>query len=786
MSDEEVRESGDHRESLLDEIIEKWEELNSQGSDVSVEALCENDEQIRESIKSFPGLLEQAEEEVCKLRRFDKSFGDLIEEGDPRAQGIDHRVEGDETIAGPRDGAIPLGNQFLPMQPLVPSDDEDNEDSKASSDGKSAKRVHPGTRLIVDSPLTVESRFDGGGLGDIYRASDDSLRRPVAVKLIRNYSQNRHYTRRFLREATVTAQLNGPGVIPIYGYGTAGDGQPFYVMRLIEGDGLDEKIKTFHTRWKEGKSSDWLHSVEFQRLLRYFLSVCRTMSYAHDMGVVHCDLKPQNIKIGKYDEAFVLDWGEATSYGSRLDVPRHHSGRISPAYAPPELASGDAPPTPGSDIFSLGVILYELLVGRRAADDSPNERLEHLKSTKIPRALASICIKGLEAQRQARYESVRDMADDIERFLADDHVSVHKYSVGERVARSLRRYTTVTQIGGIVITTLLVIAALLGLRLKVQNAQQRETQIKTLMVSAGLSADSIAGEIDRRVMFLEGVARQIGTAPELNESFVVDEEAGTEQNLGDSNLMAWLNERLNESDVPYASSWFVLNPDGKQIAKQVDPADDRVKALSSLGKNYAYRDYFHGQGIDFAKEDVASRTPEMVERPYLCRRYTSSTTGDLRVALTVPIRDTDGVQVGVLGMSFNIDRLSFVSHRLNEEESLILVDTRKAANGEAPGTIVVHPGYRSKVLNGYTFQYRRVSETELSKLVAVQSRRKVQYENIGTDQRLPDVDNYLGTFSDPVSDSNRPIGAAFEPILIRHHGSLIETGLVVMVRGQRS
>ena len=778
MSDVEVNESGGDREDWLDEIIEQWEQLRSDGNELTVEALCEHDENLAGACQRFPGLLEEAEEEIRKLRLFDRSYGDLVElEPDGSRQDIDP----DDATQLQSDASKPLSN---PDE--FPRGSANDDASPSSGRDAGPQRIHPGTKLVVDAKLTVESRIDGGGLGDIYRAADDSLRRPVAVKLIRNYADNRHYTRRFLREATVTAQLNGPGVIPIYGYGTAGDGQPFYVMRLIDGDGFDEKIKSYHVGNRDVPKSRRMHSVEFQRLLRYFVSICRTVSYAHDMGVVHCDLKPQNIKVGKYDEVFVLDWGEATSCGSRLDVPRHHSGRISPAYAPPELASGTGQPTPTSDIYSLGMILYEVLLGRRAADDSPSERDSRLRAGHISRALTSICLKGMEAQRQQRYSTVRDMADDIEKWMADEPVAVHRYTPGERVARSLRRYTTVTQIAAVCVISLLILAAILSFSLTKRIQLQREAQIETLMVSAGLSADNIAGEIDRRIVFLEGMGREIKGQANLIDN-IVNPADPPSVDEPDSELMTWLNDRLREPGVPDASSWFILSDEGIQIAKQVDSTQDRAQALESLGKTFNFRDYFHGRGRDLNEEDVAEHPPEPIREPHLSRRYISSTTNEIRVAITVPLRNEKSEVIGVLGMSFAIDRLSFVSSRLSKEDSLILVDTREDSDGQQPGLMVVHPGYRQQALRGFEVKYRSLSPSELERLKNIQRRRRVQLEqtiNQPGDRRLPRVDNYLEQFVDPVDEHRADVGAALEPIMVRHRGSLIETGLVAIVRGQ--
>lgn len=809
-------------EVALDLVVERWEVLFENGNELSVEALCENDDELLDLAKRYPGLVEAAEAEVDKLRRFQNAFGDLIEtptmnvgqfaNGFPSGPSLDSNREfdsqsptdreqgreslGDRSAEGREEGksrsgeltsfhgAVDphklLGNPSSQSNQSAPNSEPSSERPRLD---RSDRKIRSGTGLEVDGHMTIESHLDQGGLGDIYRAADESLNRPVAVKLIKDYYKNRHYKSRFLREAAVTAQLDGPGVVPIHGCGTAADGQPFYVMRLIDGDGLDEKIKQFHVE-RTAKGAKQRDSIEFQRLLRYFLSVCRTVTYAHDMGVVHCDLKPQNIKIGRYEEVFVLDWGEATSCGSRLDVPKHHSGRVSPAYAPPELLTGSKAPTPATDIFSLGVILYEILLGRKAADDAPGDRENRLKSAHVPPALASICRKGLQVAREARYQSVRDMTADIERWMADERVEVHRYSLRERFSLSLRRYTTLAQIAGIAVTALLLLSLVLAARLQFKNAQQEQTHVRTLMVSAGLSSDRIADELHRRFVFLDTLGREVKKDQTLVEAVnagVPPQQAGE---IRDSSLMNWLNQRLNETGTPAADSWFILDDDGFQIAKRVPLDEDPNDVLASLGKYYGYRDYFHGQGFDLENHDPTPEGVDPISEPYLCRRYTSSTTQKLRVALTCPLKDEQGSIIGVIGMSFNLDELSFVSNRLNEEESLVLVDTRASAEKHVPGAIVVHPRYRASLMDGFEVDHQQLSDDNLELFRDVQDRRRIQYENRINQDRLPSVDNHLAHFKDPVEKGNRRMHAAFEPVFVDYRGKLIETGLVVLVRGQ--
>src|SRR5262249_14957290 len=150
------------------------------------------------------------------------------------------------------------------------------------------------------------------GLGEVFVALDEELRREVALKEIRPQHADREDSRaRFLFEAEVTGQLEHPGVVPVYGLGCHPDGRPYYAMRFIKGHSLKEAIKCFH-QWPSGRREDGPRTLELRQLLRRFVDVCNAVAYAHSRGVLHRDLKPDNIMLGAYGETLVVDWGLAT------------------------------------------------------------------------------------------------------------------------------------------------------------------------------------------------------------------------------------------------------------------------------------------------------------------------------------------------------------------------------------------------------------------------------------------------------------------------------------------
>jgi serine/threonine-protein kinase len=195
-----------------------------------------------------------------------------------------------------------------------------------------------------------------GGLCEVFVALDEELNREVALKEIQNEHADRNDSRTgFLLEAEVTGQQEHPGVVPVYGLGRYEDGRPFYAMRFIRGDSLKEAIERFHR--DEASMSPGQRVVEQRGLLGRFLDVCDAVAYAHSRGVLHRDLKPGNVMLGRYGETLVVDWGLAKLVGSNEepageDIPLKTtlSGDVTPTEAgkavgtPARASSSHLPP----------------------------------------------------------------------------------------------------------------------------------------------------------------------------------------------------------------------------------------------------------------------------------------------------------------------------------------------------------------------------------------------------------------------------------------------------------
>ncbi len=285
----------------------------------------------------------------------------------------------------------------------------------ATSDGQRFRILRPHAR---------------GGLGAVFVAMDSELNREVALKqILDDHADDLISRQRFLLEAQVTGGLEHPGIVPVYGLGSYGDGQPYYAMRFIRGDSLKEAIDRFHAD-EPSKHHAGRRSLALRKLLRRFTDVCNAIEYAHSRGVIHRDIKPSNVIVGKHGETLVVNWGLAKPMGhsdpdsgERTLAPSSSSGSAetlpgsalgTPAYMSPEQAEGDLEHLgPRSDVYSLGATLYCLLTGQspftgevadvlravQKGDFLPPRQLD----ASIDPALEAVCLKAMALKPADRY-----------------------------------------------------------------------------------------------------------------------------------------------------------------------------------------------------------------------------------------------------------------------------------------------------------------------------------------------------------------------------------------------
>ena len=274
----------------------------------------------------------------------------------------------------------------------------------------------------------VIERVGLGGMAEVYRARDDLLGREVAVKVLSDrLSTDKSFVERFRREAQAAANLSHPNIVSLYDYGSD-EGANFIVMELIDGRGLEAVIA------EDGPLLP-------ERAAEIASDVARALERAHDTGLVHRDVKPSNIMITSYGQTKVTDFGIARALGDG-DQTMTQTGMVigTASYLAPEQAQGN-PVDVRSDVYALGCVLYEMLTGRPPfIGDTPlSIAYKHVRenpekpsaiNADIPAALDAVVMKALAKNPDNRYQTAREMREDLERFTAGEKVHATPLLVG--------------------------------------------------------------------------------------------------------------------------------------------------------------------------------------------------------------------------------------------------------------------------------------------------------------------------------------------------------------------
>lgn len=252
-----------------------------------------------------------------------------------------------------------------------------------------------------DARYTIVDEIGRGGMGAVYLARDERLGREVAIKVSHGVP-GADVERRLNDEARILSALEHPGIVPIHDAGRLADGRLFYVMKRVRGATLSEHV---------------LDLRSLSERLGIFERICDAVNFAHAHGVVHRDLKPDNVMIGPFGEVLVMDWGAALTRGTTdVDTVLGTRGFMAPEQERAEETDARA------DVYSLGAVLA-WLAGERA-----------------PRPLRAISTRAMAAAPSDRYASAAALAADVARFRAGHAVDAHRESPLERVARFVRTY----------------------------------------------------------------------------------------------------------------------------------------------------------------------------------------------------------------------------------------------------------------------------------------------------------------------------------------------------------
>ena len=378
-------------------------------------------------------------------------------------------------------------------QPPSPPQKEEQEKATENEPARAGLRIateHPGRYKII-------KELGRGGIGRVMVAEDDHLGRPVAIKQLLKQGTTRlddpnltsdPTLMRFLLEAKVTSQLEHPGIVPVHEVGMRQDGSFYYTMKVVKGKTLKQLTtgKDLAGRLK---------------LLPHLIDLSQTIAYAHSRGVIHRDIKPQNLMIGEFGETVLLDWGLVKVEGEKdlreselhkeLQLLKNAShletaqGRPmgTPAYMSPEQAEGRISEIDArSDVWSLGAMLYELLTGRpphigknawevvNKVINQPIAPVETLEPN-APPELSAICMRCLEHNPADRYESAMDLAHDLDNFHTGGLVSAFSYSIWQLVRRWVERHKAIVATASVSLLALMILAIYSYVTISLKNVE---------------------------------------------------------------------------------------------------------------------------------------------------------------------------------------------------------------------------------------------------------------------------------------------------------------------------
>ncbi|MBN1517721.1 protein kinase [Candidatus Sumerlaeota bacterium] len=481
----------------FDEVIEAWK--RSPGHDpgmlmVELGYISKRQYDSARQILTQSSIISFFKMEGSKLS--DSVYGQL-EQNDDNGNG---KSAGDSSAQAE---TISVESTELDGQRVFEELEEISSSQDGNGNGKTSARHYTGQ-------YTAHGQIGQGGLGRVILGRDRSLGREVAIKeILERRIQNGKSSRllaRFLNEARITGQLEHPGIVPVYELGLKPDGNFYYVMKYVRGQSMEQALQD---TLQEPKPETRLQ--QRLKLLRPMTDVCEAMAYAHHKGVIHRDLKPANVIIGKYGENLILDWGLAKYIGQRDlnrddDAPDQGTmmlgdgsklnltleGEImgTPSYmAPEQIDSKFGEVSARTDVYALGVMLFEILTGQlpytgenvhqimaQAASTQPPPQATDICQGISPE-LSAICFTAMSKNQDDRFKDAGEMARQLQAYLDGRTVSVYAYSRCELFQRFVQRNKAL--LSGLALTLLaIIVGAVFSLHYGVEaNWEKRKLEL---------------------------------------------------------------------------------------------------------------------------------------------------------------------------------------------------------------------------------------------------------------------------------------------------------------------
>jgi len=383
-----------------------------------------------------------------------------------------------------------------------------------------AEAQYPANRVPAGQfgPYVALELLGRGGTSAVYRAErrDGKFEQTVALKVMAPFFSAPEFQRRFETERQLLASLNHPRIAHLLDGGTSSSGDPWLAMEYVEGERLDHYCDR--------------HDLDVQARLRLFLQICDAVEYAHRHLIVHRDLKPGNILVTSEGSVKLLDFGTGAVLASRNDLTVTRTRMLTPRYASPERLLG-YPASVSDDVFSLGVILHELLTGVWPFGDpeSPADALKRLDGTAIPTPLASsigsknsrmaprsvdrlqkllrgdislIVLKALDADAERRYPTVAEFTADMEAYLEGRPIQARKNEFRYRARKMVQRHKVAIGVSAVV--TIALAAAIGGVIWQARVAREQSLRAQTRAEDLRKLSNTLLSDLDDAIQKLPG------------------------------------------------------------------------------------------------------------------------------------------------------------------------------------------------------------------------------------------------------------------------------------------
>jgi serine/threonine-protein kinase len=471
-----------------------------------------------------------------------------------------------------------------------------------------------------------------GGMGVVYKAFHLSLKRVVALKMLVDVMAEANALARFRTEAEAVAQLQHPHITQIYEIGEH-EGRPYLSLEYVDGDTLSKKLTRMLPMPRE--------AAQLVEVL------ARAMHFAHKRGIIHRDLKPSNVLLTKEGVPKISDFGLAKHTRQGSDFPGGAVTRTgdvlgTPNYMAPEQASGLAHLIgPCTDVYALGIILYEMLTGRPPIlADTPIEALRRVVQEepappsrlqpRVPRDLETICLRCLEKKPQRRYLSAEALADDLRAFLAGDAIKARPASRGERLARWLRRKPTTAVL--VTVAAVALIGVLIGVWMHSAVAVGGVAVLSLLLAAWWYNA--------RLQAALRDLAQQHSEAEHNAQRlhFLLETTRRLMAAAGVDDLLAILGETTTRLVNAERATIYVVDAGKAELWSRVAMGDDVGEIRVPMGTGIAGMVALTGETINVLDAYTDVRFNAEVDR------RTGYRTRNL---LTVPVRSSPGTIIGV-------------------------------------------------------------------------------------------------------------------------------------------